>query len=356
MKVLSWNCRGMGSFQPHFGFDNLATVDPIGTSGGLALYFNNEYQVNILYTSSRMIDVEAIALGKKNYMTFVYGEPVHKLRDQVWEHLTRFGLARSEPWFFIGDLNDITGNHEKEGGALRSAGSFLSFNNMIMNTGLLEYPARGNQMSWQGRRNKVMVRCRLDRSLANKDWHALFPCSYTEYLGMEGSDHRPVVAYLENTTIRRRGQFHFEKDGLDTTDYWNRLRERASKSTGRGDLNTKFYHALTKQRHARNRIVGLYDTGGNWIIEEQGVETVAVNYFNELFETTSPSEFEGFLSEISPTITAQMNQRLVRVATEDEVQQALFMMHPEKAPRPDIMKALFPILLAYNEKGFIGNG
>lgn len=90
---------------------------------------------------------------------------------------------------------------------------------MIRNTGLLEFPARVNKMSWQGRRNKVMVKCRLDRALAYEDWHALFPCSYTEYLGMVGSDHRPIVAYLEDKIQKRRGQFRFDKrwigkDGL----------------------------------------------------------------------------------------------------------------------------------------------
>lgn len=116
MKIINWNCRGVRSkltinylreiwykhksdflflsetkqdyafvqkFQIHFGFDNLVTVDPIGASGGLALYYNNEYQVNILYTSNQMIDVEAVALGKKVFMTCVYGEPVQKLWDQV---------------------------------------------------------------------------------------------------------------------------------------------------------------------------------------------------------------------------------------------------------------------------------
>ena len=70
-----------------------------------------------------------------------------------------------------------------------------------------------------------------------------------------------------------------------------------------GDLNTKFYHSITKQRCARNRIVGLYDTEGNWIIEESCVEKSAVDYFDDLFQTTSPSDFEGFLDEITPPIT-----------------------------------------------------
>ena len=47
--------------------------------------------------------------------------------NQVWS-------CKIRPWFIIGDLNEITGNHEKEGGTLRHPSSFLSFNNMIRDT------------------------------------------------------------------------------------------------------------------------------------------------------------------------------------------------------------------------------
>ena len=107
-----------------------------------------------------------------------------------------------------------------------------------------------------------------------------------------------------------------------------------------GDLNTKFYHALTKQQRVRNRIVGLHDAAGNLITEDNGVEKVTIDYFEELFSTTSPSDFDNFLSEITPEITPQMNQQLVTIATEEEVREALFMMHPEKAPGPDGMTTL----------------
>ena len=83
-----------------------------------------------------MTDVEVVILGKKIFMTFVYGEPIQKLREQVLERLTRYGISKTEPCFIIGSLNEITGNHEKQGGALRHVGSFLAFNNMIRNCGL----------------------------------------------------------------------------------------------------------------------------------------------------------------------------------------------------------------------------
>ena len=130
------------------------TVDPVGRSGGLALFYNNESQTQVLYSSNRMIDVEAMAHGKTVYLTFVYGDLVPKLREQVWERLTRYGLARSEPWFIIGDLNEITRNHENDGGSLRSADSFVPFNNMIRNTGLLEFLAREIKCHGKGEEEK----------------------------------------------------------------------------------------------------------------------------------------------------------------------------------------------------------
>ena len=125
----------------------------------------------------------------------------------------------------------------------------------------------------------------------------------------------------------------------DEEEYWHQKSRNMWYSSG--GLNTNFYHALTKQRRVRNRILGLHDAAGNWITEDMGVEKVAVDYFEEIFTTTSLMEFDDFFTEITPGITPQMNQRLLRIATEEEVRNALFIMHPEKAPGPDGMTALF---------------
>ena len=112
---------------------------------------------------------------------------------------------------------------------MRSPVSFIPFNNMIRNSGLLEFPARGNKMSWQGRRGKekgaVMIICRLDRTLANEEWHTLFPCSYTEYLGMVAYDHRPVVDLI--------------RGGLAKKDLWNQL-QWAGQIIGQDNLKVQW--------------------------------------------------------------------------------------------------------------------
>ena len=78
-----------------------------------------------------------------------------------------------------------------------------------------------------------------------------------------------------------------------------------------------------------------------WNTDENGVEKVAVDYFDGLFSSTNPTEFDRFLEEIGSSISPQMNEMLLRLATEEDVRQALFMMHPEKASGPDGMTALF---------------
>ena len=97
MKILSWNYRGLGSkwtisylreirwkhkpvflflsetkqhfnfvqsFQFYFRYSHLHTVDPLGRSGGLALFYDSTYKVNIISSSNIIIDVETEYNGK----------------------------------------------------------------------------------------------------------------------------------------------------------------------------------------------------------------------------------------------------------------------------------------------------
>ena len=83
----------MQNIQADFGFDNLFTVEPLGLSGGLALFYMDEFQVNVLFSNNRMIDIEAVIDGIKVFMTFVYGDRVLERREQVWERLSRFSTT-----------------------------------------------------------------------------------------------------------------------------------------------------------------------------------------------------------------------------------------------------------------------
>lgn len=73
--------------------------------------------------------------------------------------------------------------------------------------------------------------------------------------------------------------------------------------------------------------------------------------FTSFFDSTYTSSLAGDsqlswdneLRNVSTVISEECNARLTEPYTEDEVRQALFQMHPEKAPGMDGFSALFII-------------
>lgn len=56
-----------------------------------------------------------------------------------------------------------------------------------------------------------MVQCRLDRALCNIEWSDLFPSCRSQYLRYEGSDHRPLISFLDTRHKRGNGIFRFDR-------------------------------------------------------------------------------------------------------------------------------------------------
>lgn len=192
--------------------------------------------MSVLYYDNRMIDISATIEGHEVFLTFVYGDPVVECREYVWERLTRMSTTRSGAWYMCGDFNEIVGNHEKKGGRKRPENSFIPFRLMLANCGMIEFPFRGNKMSWVGYRSTGKVQCRLDRAVGNEEWHHLFSHTNVEYLKLWGSDHRPVLTRIQSNNVRRRKSFMFDrrwlsKDGIKEAieDGWGPLDETNSR-------------------------------------------------------------------------------------------------------------------------------
>lgn len=104
-----------------------------------------------------------------------------------------------------------------------------------------------------------------------------------------------------------------------------------------GDKNTKFFHASTKQRRARNRIVRLQDRDGYWVESAPKIERVATQYFQELFTTSGPRNQETAFRFITEKFYTTTNLSLTKDPSEEEIRESLFDINPDKAPRPDGM-------------------
>ena len=82
-----------------------------------------------------------------------------------------------------------------------------------------------------------------------------------------------------------------------------------------GDRNTIFFHALTKQRRAKNKITQLLDANGNIVEDEEGLLVIATSYFRQIFESSTPEDIEEALAQVHTTINGAMNDNLTAPIT-----------------------------------------
>ncbi|KAK4259111.1 hypothetical protein QN277_005478 [Acacia crassicarpa] len=108
------------------GFNEEWIVNPVGISGGLALWWSDVLTVNILFSSSNIIHTSVISetLSTPSYITFIYGPTDEGDRMLCWQKVRRISNNIRDPWMCIGDFNDILSQQEKSGGLPRPRGRF----------------------------------------------------------------------------------------------------------------------------------------------------------------------------------------------------------------------------------------
>lgn len=97
------------------------------------------------------------------------------------------------------------------------------------------------------------------------------------------------------------------------------------------------------KRRKVNRVRGLFDTNSPWLEEDQEMERVANNYFQELFQSTNP-QFEAIDQILDATpvcISEEQNLKLIASFIREEIHGVVKGMHPTKALGPDDVQAIF---------------
>ncbi|CAA7038820.1 unnamed protein product [Microthlaspi erraticum] len=453
LKILSWNCRGLGnpgavrSLQEikkkhdfpeiiflmetkngnsfvlkelkQLNYDYLEMVPPYARGGGLALLWKKEVEVNILHKCDNFIDSEVRFKGEKFYATFVYGDPKRDGRAEIWRAIRERAENREAPWFLTGDFNEILDNSEKQGGPARTEGSFVEFRSFMSECDLFDLRFSGNFLSWRGKRRNHLVRCRLDRAMANSYWIEAYPSGRSEYLKFEGSDHRPLITTFQAVKKRKKGLFRYDRSLRNNEEVkalieecwntnpradvemrisncrkaiiqWHRNHHRNSQQQieekrreleeamtsnesndiiirqinkklkgayeaeeeywrqrskqmwlSLGDKNSGYFHAATRGRRARNNISVIEDDEGKTVYEEAKIAEVITKYFEKMFTSQAGSRAETVNQGITPSISEETNRRLIQIPSPQEVNAAIFLIHPDKAPGPDGFSASF---------------
>ena len=90
-----------------------------------------------------------------------------------------------------------------------------------------------------------------------------------------------------------------------------------------GDRNTRFFHSNAFQRSRWNYITKLHDANEGWCSSQDQVNAAIVDFYQNLFTSSSPSNFEEVIETIPHVVTDEMNDMLMAEFNIKEVEAAL---------------------------------
>lgn len=74
----------------------------------------------------------------------MYGEPTRNNRRKTWDLLRNLSKDSNLPWCTIGDLNNVTSQHDKHGGELYHTWLIDGFNEALADVGLRDMELSGH--------------------------------------------------------------------------------------------------------------------------------------------------------------------------------------------------------------------
>ncbi|KAF5471486.1 hypothetical protein F2P56_008274 [Juglans regia] len=237
MKILSWNCRGLGNprtvqdlynmvekNKPSLvfvmetkslkkSFDSLRrrlqcegcfVVEAVGKGGGLVLLWNSDVRAEIVNYSQSHINVWIEEEGEKKWLlTCFYGQPDTNKRKESWSLLNSLKPAANIGWCIVGDFNEILTNDEKWGGRARPEGQMELFREVMNEGNLYDLGWKGDKFTWSNSHgDDTFTKERLDRAVATPEWMNIYRETWVEVMVTSTSDHKPLLLHV----LKKKGR------------------------------------------------------------------------------------------------------------------------------------------------------
>ncbi|XP_028078004.1 uncharacterized protein LOC114279914 [Camellia sinensis] len=202
-------------------------------------------------------------------------------------------------WLVAGDFNDYGSQNDIRSFSTnhnpRRSQKFLDRAN---NCNLLDFDSTGPKLTWiNNRQGLANTMERLDRAMCNEDWRTMFSEAIVQVLPRTYSDHSPLIVHTQGIQRAQTTNFShnlqaLEKDLINqysVTTFQEEIlwfQKSRSKYISLGDKNSRYFHVSTINKRRKLKINALKDSDGNWITEIEGIKSIILNYFSDLFKKT----------------------------------------------------------------------
>ncbi|KAG4109648.1 hypothetical protein ERO13_1Z049493v2 [Gossypium hirsutum] len=243
MKILCWNCRGVGNPTTVREFRQLLVanvpdvvflcktkinsnrfqrirsicrmegclaVDSAGKGGGLALLWRDGLDVSVQNYSNFHID-SLVRPENEDVLRFTgfYGQTASRSRQQAWDILRRVHHKVNEGWIVGGDFNAILNLSEKEGGRSKPKVLMEDFCNILEELKLTDIKPCNGWFTWtNNREGDRLVKERLDRFFASDVILDKFPFLAFYVVRQSRSDHEAILIDTEGSKPNRERTGH----------------------------------------------------------------------------------------------------------------------------------------------------
>ncbi|KAK5825742.1 uncharacterized protein LOC128293787 [Gossypium arboreum] len=241
MKILCWNCRGIGNpatihelkqilvandpeviflcetkvqtnkfpqIRSKCRMEGCLAVNACGKSSGLVMMWKEGTKVEIQSYSCNHILIHD-ENDKLIRFTRFYGNADPNNRKSSWDMLKGVGRSVKEKWIIGGDFNAILDNSKKEGGRRKPQALMDDFREVIDELSLVDLKTDNGWFTWvNNRKGSTIVKERLDLFFdLGKCVHS-FPFIETKVIRQSNSDHDAIML---DTKGRKPGEE--KKDG-----------------------------------------------------------------------------------------------------------------------------------------------